>query len=118
SLYTISDYVGFEVLGWSPFSSSYEYFVSGGDDLQELSYQLIQTANSLEVNAQDMERLGEDFADMSSNLDAVSTKFAQLLAFPFSEFKGIITYLLIFIGILHLMFVFAGVNFLLLKSSV
>ena len=122
ALYTISDYVGFTVVGgWRPFSSAYKYFQDSGNNLKSLSSQLKQTANSLEVNAQDMDRLSGDFKDMSTKLNEVSTKFTQTTSIPhwrIIQTKNILTGILIWLGVIHIFIIIIGINFLQLKNKI
>ena len=113
---TIASYVGFQILNWRPFDSSYQFFIEGGDNLNSLSTQLSQTANSLETNAQDIDRLSRDFRDMGTKLNEVSTKFTVATNLGSMEWrvKNFITYALWYFASLHFIILITGIVILIL----
>ncbi len=72
--------------------------------------------NDLEINATDLERIGEDLENISIEFGNVSTRFNQAIdSFSIYSLVSLIKYLLIYLGILNIMFILNGIMFLILK---
>lgn len=105
-----------------PFQKEAKWFYQRSEQLNELSNSVYnmsvnigETADKLEVNSKDMEDLSKNLLDMSKQLNNVSNKFNNF--FDFSplviKFKMFAKVLVIWIMILHLIIFFIGLTFLL-----
>jgi len=112
----IAGLVGFEVLGFQPLGTAEDYFTDIGNNLIELSEELSLAEDDLEINATDLERIGQDLENISIELGNISTRFSQTInSFSIHSLVLIIKYLLIYLGILNIMFILNGIMFLILK---
>jgi len=109
--------VDFEVLGFQPLETAADYFTDIGNNLIGLSGELGLAEDDLEVNASDLERIGQDLENISTELMDVSTGFNRTInSFSINDLVLIIKFLLIYLGILNMMFILNGIMFLILKS--
>ena len=112
----IAGLVGFEVLGFQPLGTAEDYFADIGNNLIELSEELSLAEDDLEINATDLERIGQDLENISIELGNISTRFSRTInSFSIHSLVLIIKYLLIYLGILNIMFILNGIMFLILK---
>jgi methyl-accepting chemotaxis protein len=113
----IAAVVGFEILGFKPLETTEDYFEDIGNDLILLSEDLETAQEDLEINASDMERIGNDLKNISIELDDVSSRLNRAIdQFSVFRFVLIIKYLLVYLGILNMMFVLNGIVFLSLRT--
>ena len=113
SFHQISNYVDFDILGYKPLAETSTYFNDIGDTLSDLSNQISNTVDSLDVNIRDVDKLSQDFILISAKLDKVSEISNKTLTLlPIESFLKVAYILLIYIAILHLMFVFIGLGML------
>lgn len=119
AFYQISKYVEFDILGYKPLEETSAYFNGIGDTLIELSSQISNTADSLDVNIQDVDKLSQDFVMISAKMDKVSEVSSKtLMLLPIESFLKVAYMLLIYIAVLHLMFVIIGLGILSLASRI
>ena len=112
----IAGLVDFEVLGFQPLGAAGDYFTDIGNNLIGLSGELNLAEDDLEINATDLERIGQDLENISIELGNVSTGFNQAInSFSIYDLILIIKYLLIYLGILNIMFILNGIMFLILR---
>lgn len=112
----IAGLVGFEILGFQPLGTAGDYFTEISNNLIGLSEELSLAEADLEINATDLERMGQDLENISIELGNVSTRFSQTInSFSIHRLVLIIKYLLIYSGILSIMFILNGIMFLILK---
>ena len=112
----IAGLVGFEILGFQPLGTAGDYFTDIGNNLIGLSGELSLAEDDLEINATDLERIGQDLENISIELRNVSTRFSQVInSFSIHGLVLIIKYLLIYSGVLNIMFILNGIMFLILK---
>ncbi|MBN2072772.1 MAG: hypothetical protein JW770_02365 [Actinobacteria bacterium] len=112
----VAGMVGFDVLGFKPLGDTEEYFNDIGNNLIGLSGELETIEEDLEVNASDLERIGSDLGKISVELEDVSIKFDKAVdSFNIYKFISIIRYLLIYLGILNMMFILYGIMFMILR---
>jgi len=117
AFYEISQYVEFDILGFKPLAETSTYFNDLGDTLTELSGQISNTAGSLDVNIRDVDKLSQDFTQISTKMDKVSEVSSKTLTLlPVESFLKVAYVLLIYIAVLHLMFVITGLGILSLSS--
>jgi len=113
----IADLVDFEVLGFQPLGAAGDYFADIGNNLIGLSGELSLAEDDLEINANDLERIGQDLENISIELGNVSTRFNRTInSFSIYNLILIIKFLLIYLGILNIMFILNGIMFLILKK--
>ncbi len=111
SFYAISGFMSFAIpfTEVRPLQGAGQYFKTSGDNLESLSLKLNETADSFSQNAQDFNKLSQDFSDMSTKLDEVSGKInSGASSLP----EKVIVYFLVYMGFLHLVIMFAGLNFM------
>jgi len=112
----IASLVDFEVLGFQPLGAAGDYFTDIGNNLIGLSGELSLAEDDLEINANDLESIGQDLENISIELGDVSTRFNQTInSFSIYDLVLIIKFLLIYLGILNIMFILNGIMFLILK---
>lgn len=112
----IAALVDFEILGFQPLGTAGDYFTDIGTNLIGLSEELSLAEDDLEINASDLERIGQDLENISIELGNVSTGFNQTInSFSIYNLVLIIKYLLIYLGLLNIMFILNGIMFLILK---
>ena len=115
AFHQISKYVDFNILGYKPLAETSTYFNDIGDTLSELSSQISNTVDSLDANIRDVNKLSQDFILISVKLDKISEISSKTLTFlPIESFLKVAYILLIYIAILHLMFLIIGLGMLLL----
>jgi hypothetical protein len=113
AFHQISKYVDFDILGYTPLAETATYFNDIGDTLSALSSQISNTVGSLDVNIQDVNKLSQDFILISAKLDKVSEVSSKTLTvLPIESFLKVAYILLIYIAVLHLMFVIIGLGML------
>jgi len=113
----VADLVGFEILGFQPFENAEDYFNDIGSNLVGLSEELSLAEGNLEINASDLERIGRDLENISTELRDVSTRFNQAIdSFSIYNFVLIIKYLLVYLGILNIIFILNGIMFLIIRK--
>lgn len=118
AIYEIADLANFDILGFQPFGSSYEYFIVIGDSLKGLSGSIDKTVDSIGTNADDIEKIARDLEEASLKLNNAYGDLSKTVeTFPDLGLKKVINYLLIYCGILNLMFVFMGASLLLLAKG-
>lgn len=112
----IAGLVDFEILGFQPLGAAGDYFTDIGSNLIGLSEELGFAENDLEINVTDLERIGQDLENISIEFGNVSTRFNQAIdSFSIYKLVSLIKYLLIYLGILNIMFILNGIMFLILK---
>jgi len=112
----IARLVDFEILGFQPLGTAGDYFIEISNNLIGLSEELSLAEADLEINATDLERIGQDLKNISIELGNVSTRFSQAInSFSIHSLVLIIKYLLIYSGVLNIMFILNGIMFLILK---
>jgi hypothetical protein len=115
----ISKYVDFDILGYKPLAETSTYFNDIGDTLSELSSQISNTVDSLDANIQDVDKLSQDFILISAKLDKISEVSSKTLTFlQIESFLKVAYILLIYIAVLHLMFVIIGLGILSLSAQI
>jgi len=111
----VAGIVGFEILGLRPLESAEEYFSSIGDNLVILSEELSVALENLETNASDIERTGRELVNISEELEKVSVLFNETIdSFDIYNLVSIVKYLLIYMGMLSIIFILNGTMFLML----
>jgi len=111
----VAGMVGFEILGFKPLEGAEGYFSDIGNNLVVLSEELSIAQDNLETNAFDIERTGRDLVNISEELENVSTLFNQAInSFSIYNFILITKYLLVYSGILNMIFILNGIMFLIL----
>ena len=119
AFHQISKYVGFDILGYKPLAETSTYFNDIGDTLSELSNQISNTVDSLDVNIRDVAKLSQDFILISAKLDKVSEVSSKTMTLlPVGSFLKVAYILLIYIAVLHLMFVIIGLSILSLSAKI
>ncbi|MCL5073127.1 MAG: hypothetical protein M1308_19895 [Actinobacteria bacterium] len=119
AFHQISEDVNFEIFGYKPLAETSTYFKDIGDTLAELSSQILNTVDSLDVNIQDVDKLSQDFILISAKLDKVSEVSNRTLTLlPIESFLRVAYIFLIYIAVLHLMFVIIGLGMLQLSSRI
>jgi len=114
----MSKLVDFDILGLKPFESVYVYFQNGSDSLSQLSKDLANTGESLNINSGDIKALGGSLADISGKMNNLSVSFNKTTSsISFDQFDKILGYLKIYIAILHAMFVLIGFSILFLNTK-
>ncbi len=112
----IAGLVDFEVLGFQPFGTAGDYFADIGSNLIGLSEELGLAENDLELNVADLEGIGKDLENVSMEFENISIGFNQAIgSFSIYSLVSIIKYLLIYLGLLNIMFILNGIMFLILK---
>lgn len=112
----VSGMLGFEIFGFRPLEGAEGYFNDIGDNLIALSGDLDTARGNLEINATDIEKTGQDLVNVSKELQNVSILFNQTLdSYNIYGFVLAIKYLLIYLGILNIIFILNGFMFLILK---
>ena len=112
----IARLVDFEILGFQPLGTAGDYFIEISNNLVGLSEELSLAEADLEINATDLERMGQDLENISIELGNVSTRFSKTInSFSIHSLVLIVKYLLIYSGILNIMFILNGIMFLILK---
>ncbi|MHB1376512.1 MAG: hypothetical protein ACYCXB_03705 [Candidatus Humimicrobiaceae bacterium] len=114
----MSKLVDFELLGLKPFESVYIYFQDGSESLSLLSKDLANTGKSLNINSGDIKALGSSLADISGKMNNLSVSFNKTTSsIPFDQFGKILSYLKIYIAILHAMLALIGFSILFLNTK-
>ncbi|HEY5501633.1 MAG TPA: hypothetical protein VIK09_06585 [Candidatus Humimicrobiaceae bacterium] len=114
----MSKLVDFDILGLKPFESVYVYFQNGSESLSQLSKDLTNTGESLNINSGDIKALGSSLADISGKMNNLSVSFNKTTSsIPFDQFDKILGYLKIYIAILHAMFALIGFSILFLNTK-
>ena len=114
----MSKLVDFDILGLKPFESVYIYFQNGSESLSQLSKDLTNTGESLNINSGDIKALGISLADISGKMNNLSVSFNKTTSsIPFDQFDKILGYLKIYIAILHAMFALIGFSILFLNTK-
>lgn len=114
----MSKLVDFDILGLKPFESVYVYFQNGSESLSQLSKDLASTGKSLNINSGDIKALGSSLADISGKMNNLSVSFNKTTSsISFDQFDKILSYLKIYIAILHAMFALIGFSILFLNTK-
>jgi len=115
----ISKYVDFDILGYKPLAETSIYFNDIGNTLSELSNQISNIVDSLDVNIRDVDKLSQDFISITTKLDKVSKiSSSTLTLLPIESFLKVAYVLLIYIAVLHLMFIIIGLCILSISSRI
>lgn len=89
------------------------FFYDASQQIEEVGENLIDTSDSLYENSIDMMKLGDDFQDMSKNLNEIAFVFndttQNIESYDFNKEKNYVKMACVYVGILHLMFVFIGI---------
>ncbi|MBM3707381.1 MAG: hypothetical protein FJW69_03420 [Actinobacteria bacterium] len=110
AVYSIADLTGFDIFGFKPLEEAGDYFTTIGDNLNLLSQKIEDTANSLQTNEKDVIKLGEDFKEASLKLNMISSELSQTTTLILEgNFIKMINIILIYMAILHFMFIIIGV---------
>ncbi len=110
--------VDFSILGLKPFEGVTQYFSDTSLALLSLSGDLAVTADSLEINSQDIKILGADLGEASESVKEISKNISSTTnIFSFQEFYVLFDYLLIYLGVMHIMFILIGISLLALRRS-
>ncbi|MCD4668947.1 MAG: hypothetical protein K8S14_00730 [Actinomycetia bacterium] len=113
----VAGLVGFEILGFQPLGTAEEYFDDIGNNLTGLSEELSLAEDNLEINASDLDKIGRDLESMSIELGDVSNRFNQAInSFSIYNLALAIKCLLIYLGILNIIFILNGIMFLIIKE--
>ena len=108
----VAGMVGFDILGFKPLEGAEEYFNEIGNNLEVLSEDLNMAQENLEANALDIERTGRDLVKVSEELENVSILFNRTInSFNIYTLILIIQYLLVYLGILNIIFILNGLMF-------
>jgi hypothetical protein len=114
----MSKLVDFDVLGLKPFESVYVYFQNGSESLSQLSKDLSDTGKSLNMNSGDIRQLGSDLSEISVKMNNLSVAFNKTTSsISFDQFVKILSYLKIYIAILHAVFILIGFSIILLNTK-
>jgi hypothetical protein len=115
AIYSIAELTDFDILGVKPMADASEYFKIIGDNLKTLSASILETANSLQINEDDVLRIGINFKEVSIKLNAISTEINQTVSIiSENSFIKLVNILTTYIVVLHLMFVIIGFSMILL----
>jgi hypothetical protein len=110
--------VDFSILGLKPFEGVTGYFSDTSQSLLSLSSDLLLTAESLAVNSEDILVLGADLGEASGSVKDISENISSTTnIFSFQEFYTFFNYLLIYLGVMHIMFVLIGISLLALRRD-
>lgn len=109
AVYSIAEITNFDILGYRPMEEASKYFILLGDNLLDLSQNINQTANSLDVNESDIKILGSDFEEIFSRLETISSEMENTMTFISSgNYSGLMNIAIIYIAVLHFMFLITG----------
>ena len=115
AIYSIAELTDFDILGIKPMADASEYFNIIGDNLKTLSASILETANSLQINEDDVLRIGANFKEVSVKLNVISTEINQTVSIIFeNNFIKLVNILTTYIIVLHFMFVIIGFSMILL----
>lgn len=110
--------VDFSILGLKPFEEVTQYFSDTSQALLDLSGDLEVTAVSLEINSQDIMVLGADLLGASGSVKEISKNISTTSnIFSIYEIYKFFDYLLIYLGVMHIMFVLIGISLLALRRD-
>ncbi len=109
AFYDIAETINFEILGYRPLEKSYEYFIGVGDSLSLLSSDIGKTALYINTNSADLTKISKNIDDITVNINNTyknfSGTFSDIANFNISS---VFTCMLIYILVLHIMFVLIG----------
>mgnify|MGYP001603405891 CR=1 FL=1 len=108
----ISEYVGFEIFGWRPFKETYYLFRETENNMNSLSYEIALTGQSLEQNNNDMKQMSTDFMKMSTQINIINQRLAEISDFNYWKMKKYLMLGIIYLGIVHLLFLLIGIKFM------
>lgn len=112
----MSKLVDFDILGLKPFENVSIYFQDGSESLSQLSEDLSDTGQTLNMNSSDILQLGSSLTDISLKIEKLSVSFNQTASsISFDQFGKIFFYLKIYITALHGMFILIGFSMLFLN---
>jgi hypothetical protein len=118
ALVEISKLVDFEILGLKPMEGVSHYFESIAGDLDSLSVSVGIMAESIGGNAGDIKKISEDLGKISLQLDTFAFSFLKTSeSIPEFGLKNILYFILIYLGILNLIFIIIGIALLALSRS-
>ena len=110
--------VDFSILGLTPFAEVSGYFSDTSQSLLDLSSDLLLTADSLAVNSEDIMVLGDDLGEASVSVKEISKNISSTTnIFSFNELYVLFDYLLIYLGVMHIMFILIGISLLALRRG-
>jgi hypothetical protein len=113
AFYDIADTVNFEILGYKPLEKSYSYFNNVGDSLWVISEDILKTAQYIDTNSKDLTEIGDNLSDITVNINHSYDSFSETFSSLIGKNTGaILFYILLYISILHVMFIFIGLMFL------
>jgi hypothetical protein len=119
AVYSIADLTDFDVFGFKPLEGASDYFITIGDNLNMLSQKIKDTADSLETNEKDIMKLGEDFKEVSVKLNLISGELDQTVNLILEDnFIKMIKIVLIYMAILHFMFIIIGIALITLARGI
>jgi hypothetical protein len=114
----VSGMLGFDILGFKPLEDAEVYFSDIGSNLVTLSEDLTIAQDNLETNAVDIERTGSELVNVSEELKEVSVLFNRVVgSYNIYSFVLIIKYLLIYLGVLNIIFIIIGIMFWILGRN-
>ncbi|MBM3706710.1 MAG: hypothetical protein FJW66_09330 [Actinobacteria bacterium] len=116
ALLEISKLVNFEILGIKPMEGVSRYFISIADDLDSLAVSVEAMSASIGGNAGDLNKISEDLEEISFRLDNFTASFLKTSeTVPSFGLKSILYFILIYLGILNIIFVMIGISLLVLN---
>ena len=114
----VAKMVGFEILGFKPLGGAEDYFTVIGHNMVGLSKDLVLVQENLKTNTEDMDRLGQDLAEISVELAAVSENYNQVItSYNAYSLVTAIRYLLIYAVVLNSMFILIGLTLMFLARQ-
>jgi len=117
AFHEVSEMVGFEILGFRPLGDAESYFSDIGGNLVGLSVELDEAVENLETNVSDVETIGQNLENISSELSQASASFDQAInSFNIYHVYSGIKYLLVYSGMLSIMFILNGIMFFMLRD--
>lgn len=109
AFYDIAETINFEILGYRPLEKSYGYFIGIGDSLSLLSSDIGKTALYINTNSADLTKISENIDDITININNTYKNFSGTFSnIANLNISSIFTYILIYILVLHVMFVLIG----------
>lgn len=109
AFYDIAETINFEILGYRPLEKSYGYFIGIGDSLSLLSSDIGKTALYINTNSADLTKISENIDAITININNTYKNFSGTFSnIANLNISSIFTYILIYILVLHVMFVLIG----------
>ena len=114
AFYDIAETINFEILGYRPLEKSYTYFIDIGDSLSVLSSDIGKTAIYMSTNSADLTKISENMDDINININNTYKSFSGTFSNVVNlNFSSILSYIFIYILVLHIMFILTGLIFIL-----